>query len=136
MVEPRDTPSAVRKFAAAATGKITAAILNSAKTDEVRALALHPALIHPNIRKIVKAAGFQDENLKELRYHSQQIRDFIVLSSKTQKKEGRPNKDQLEVIDTVAAALSADVLRVGDDAKIIQEVNAPSLRSTGQLYGL
>jgi hypothetical protein len=68
---PRDTPSAVRKFAAVATGKITAAILNSAKTDEARALALHRALIHPNIRKIAKAAGFENENLKELRYHTQ-----------------------------------------------------------------
>jgi hypothetical protein len=31
--------------------------------------------------------------LKELHYHSQQIKDFIVLASKTQKKEGRPKKE-------------------------------------------
>jgi hypothetical protein len=80
--------------------------------------------IHPNIQKITKAAGFQNENLKELCYHSQKIRDFIVLASKTQKKEGIPNKDQWEVIDTVAVALSVDV-RVGDDGKIIQEATRP-----------
>jgi hypothetical protein len=123
---PRDTPSAVRRFATVATGKITTAILS---------LALHRALIHPSIRKIAKAAGFQNENLKELRYHTQQIKDFIALASKTQKKEGRPNTDQSEVLDTVAAALSADVI-VGGDGKIMQEANAPSMRSTGRLYGL
>jgi hypothetical protein len=132
---PRNTPSAIRKFATVATGKITSAILNSARTDEERALALHRALIHPSIRKIAKAAGFQNENLKELSYHSQQIKEFIALASKTQLKEGRTNKDQSEVIDTVAAALSADV-RVGDDGKIIHDTNAPSMRSTSRLYGL
>jgi hypothetical protein len=43
-----------------------------------------------------------------------------VQASKTQKKEGRPNKDQSEVIDTVAAALSADV-RVGNDGKLYKK---------------
>jgi hypothetical protein len=57
---PRDTPSVVRKFAAVGTGKIPTAILNSAKTDEARALvALHRALIHPNIQKLRKLLDFK-----------------------------------------------------------------------------
>jgi hypothetical protein len=42
--------------------------------------------------KDAKAAEFQNENPKELSYHIQQIKDFIALASKTQKKKAHQTK--------------------------------------------
>jgi hypothetical protein len=84
------------------------AILECGKNDEQRALALHRALIHPKIREIAKSAGFQNEKMKELSYHSEQIKEYISLASHTRNIQGRPKKEESEVMDTIVVALSAD----------------------------
>jgi hypothetical protein len=130
----RSSENAVRIQAHRATLKIVSAILDCGKSDGQRALALHRALIHPKIREIAKSAGFQNENMKELSYHSEQIKEFISLASHTRNKQGRPKKEESEVIQTIVAALSADVT-VRIDGNIMKEQKAPSGRSTSRLYG-
>ncbi len=130
----RSSQNAVRIQAHRATLKIVSAILDCGKSDGQRALALHRALIHPRIREIAKSAGFQNEKMKELSYHSEQIKEFISLASHTRNKQGKPKKEESEVINTIVAALSADVTaRI--DGNIMKEQKAPSGRSTSRLYG-
>jgi hypothetical protein len=86
----RSSENAFRIKAHRATMKVVSAILDCGKSDEQRALALHRALIHPKIREIAKSAGFQNEKMKELSYHSEQIKEFISLASSTRDKQGRP----------------------------------------------
>jgi hypothetical protein len=130
----RSSQNAVRIQAHRATLKIVSAILDCGKSDGQRALALHRALIHPRIREIAKSAGFQNEKMKELSYHSEQIKEFISLASHTRNKQGKPKKEESEVINTIVAALSANVT-VRIDGNIMKEQKAPSGRSTSRLYG-
>ena len=72
--------------------------------------------------------------MKELSYHSEQIKEFISLALHTRNKQGRPKKEESEVVNTIVAALSANVT-VRVDGSIMKEQKAPSGQSTLQLYG-
>lgn len=86
---PRSSETAIQQRTWKATNLIVSAILDSAESTEQRVLTLiHHSLIHPKIRELAKSVEFQNENMKDRSYHSQQIKDFITLASKAEDIHG------------------------------------------------
>jgi hypothetical protein len=90
-----------------ATGIIVEAI-KSGGDCSLQALALHLALVHPEIHHIMKAAMWEKEGDKALSFHWNQIRDLVQVAASKEQQKGHVNQDRALFLESILTALAPD----------------------------